>query len=178
MRRKSHWPVRGYRGISNYLRKGDECRRNVGRTSWLQRTSQQRKEILSTSHGISSNACKRQMKLRCYMRWEQLEGFCTNIGNPRERERLQWTRLSSHWNAERSIGDPMTGHLGTTACIMRRFYWPTLHRDVADWGVKHAKSSAISSFKSSYVPVDHYPPFLRMAMDIVSPLPRSWSGNC
>ena len=79
---------------------------------------------------------------------------------------------------------PLAGHLGrkkTTSRILRRFYWPTLHRDVADF----CRSCEVcqkfckkGSSKAKMVPLPIIAePFSRVAMDIVGPLPRSRSGN-
>ena len=79
---------------------------------------------------------------------------------------------------------PMGGHLGkkkTTQRILRRFFWPTLHRDVADF----CRSCQVcQKFSHRHVPRAPMVPlpiieeaFSRIAMDIVGPLPRSRSGN-
>ena len=79
---------------------------------------------------------------------------------------------------------PMAGHLGrkkTTRRILRRFYWPTIYRDIADF----CRSCAVCQ-KSSHRQVPRAPmipipvvtePFQRIAMDVVGPLPQNRAGN-
>ena len=79
---------------------------------------------------------------------------------------------------------PLGGHLGrkkTVDRIMKRFYWPTLFRDVADF-VKSCtecqKAGGRPVVKAPMIPlpvIDE--PFERVAMDIVGPLPRSRAGH-
>ena len=79
---------------------------------------------------------------------------------------------------------PLGGHLGKkkmTARVMRRFYWPTLHRDVADFCRSCEQCQKSSHQKVPRAPMIPLPvigePFERIAMDGVGPLPRSCSGH-
>ena len=78
----------------------------------------------------------------------------------------------------------MGGHLGkkkTTARIQQRFYWPTLHRDIADFCRSCEVCQKFRRQQKTKAPMMPLPviaePFHRIAMDIVGPLPRSRSGN-
>ena len=79
---------------------------------------------------------------------------------------------------------PTAGHLGqkkTAERILKRFYWPTLYKDVADFCRscdKCQKSTHRKVPKAPMIPVPAVEePFARIAMDIVGPLPRSRAGN-
>ena len=79
---------------------------------------------------------------------------------------------------------PLSGHLGkkkTAARIMRRFYWPTLFRDVADYCRSCTRCQKSSRRRVPRAPMIPLPvisePFERIAMDVVGPLPRSRSGH-
>ena len=79
---------------------------------------------------------------------------------------------------------PMAGHMGrnkTTQRTLRRFYWPTIFRDVKEFCRTCPDCQKASSRKGPRAPLIPLPvieePFYRIAMDIVGPLPRSWSGN-
>ena len=79
---------------------------------------------------------------------------------------------------------PLAGHLGkkkTTARVSQRFYWPTMHRDIAEFCKCCETCQKCRKYKRSRVPMIPLPtirePFSRVAMDIVGPLPRSRSGN-
>ena len=79
---------------------------------------------------------------------------------------------------------PLEGHLGkkkTTARVMRRFYWPTLHRDVADFCRSCEQCQKSSHQKVPHAPMVPLPiigePFECIAMDVVGPLPHSHSGH-
>ena len=76
------------------------------------------------------------------------------------------------------------GHLGrkkTTLRVMRRFYWPTVFRDVADFCNSCATCQKYRRYNQGRAPMMPLPvvgvPFQLIAMDIVGPLPRSRSGN-
>ena len=81
---------------------------------------------------------------------------------------------------------PLAGNLGknkTTNCVLQRFYWPTLCRDIAG----HCRSCVRGECqkcpsrrvqKAPFIPLPIMSvPFDCVAMDIVGPLPRSRSGN-
>ena len=79
---------------------------------------------------------------------------------------------------------PLAGHLGkkkTLARVSRRFYWPTMHKDVADFCRSCGTCQKFQRRKVPRAPLIPLPvidePFSRVAMDIVGPLPRSCSGN-
>ena len=79
---------------------------------------------------------------------------------------------------------PLAGHMGRTKTsqrILRRFYWPTLFKDVAEFcrGCEQCqKSTKRGVQKAPLVPLPTITePFQKIAMDIVGPLPRSRSGN-
>ena len=79
---------------------------------------------------------------------------------------------------------PLSGHLGidkTTQRILRRFYWPTVFKDVKEYCKQCPECQLCSKQKPRKSPLVHLPimgePFERIAMDIVGPLPRSRSGH-
>ena len=79
---------------------------------------------------------------------------------------------------------PLGGHLGkkkTTEKIRRRFYWPTLFRDVAEFCRSCDQCQKAGHRRVRRVPMKPLPviaePFDRIAMDIVGPLPRSRAGR-
>ena len=79
---------------------------------------------------------------------------------------------------------PLAGHLGkekTRQRILRRFYWPTLYKDVEEFCQTCVVCQKTASKKVPPAPLIPLPvisePFTRVAMDIVGPLPRSKSGN-
>ena len=79
---------------------------------------------------------------------------------------------------------PLAGHLGcnkTAHQVMRRFYWPTLFRDVADYCRRCPECQRSGGQREQRAPLMPLPilgvPFERIAMDIVGPLPRSRAGH-
>ncbi len=79
---------------------------------------------------------------------------------------------------------PLAGHLGsdkTRQRILRRFYWPTVFKDIEEFCKCCEICQKASSRKVSPAPLMPLPiitePFKKVAMDIVGPLPRSRSGN-
>ena len=79
---------------------------------------------------------------------------------------------------------PMSGYLGknkTAERLRRRFYWPTLFKDVAEYCRACEECQKCSSRRDPKAPLVPLPvmeePFQRIAMDIVGPLPRSRLGN-
>ena len=79
---------------------------------------------------------------------------------------------------------PLAGHLGkekTRQRILRRFYWPTLYKEVEEFCQTCVKCQKSASRKVPPAPLLPLPvisePFKRVAMDLVGPLPRSKSGN-
>jgi hypothetical protein len=74
----------------------------------------------------------------------------------------------------------LSGHFGrkkTFNHIALCFYWPTMHKDVADFCRSCDTCQRFRRHKTSCVPLVPLPlveePFARVAMDIVGPLPRS-----
>ena len=79
---------------------------------------------------------------------------------------------------------PLAGHMGknkTAQRILQWFYWPTLHRDVAEFCRSCPECQKTSNWKGRPAPLISLPiigePFQRIAMDIMGPLPRSHSGK-
>ena len=79
---------------------------------------------------------------------------------------------------------PLAGHLGvekTRRRILRRFYWPTVFKDIEDFCKcceRCQKSTNCKVPPASLIPLPIITePFTKIAMDIVGPLPRSRSGN-
>ena len=79
---------------------------------------------------------------------------------------------------------PMAGHLGrdkTVQRILQRFYWPSVHQDVARFCRTCDACQKVAHKNVAPVPLIPLPivdvPFKRLAMDIVGPLPKSRSGK-
>ena len=79
---------------------------------------------------------------------------------------------------------PLAGHMGktkTARCILQRFYWPTLYKDVAEFCKACSECQKASPRGVKRAPLIPLPvidePFSRIAMDIIGPLPHSHSGN-
>ena len=79
---------------------------------------------------------------------------------------------------------PLAGHLGaekTRRRILRRFYWPTVFRDIDEYCRCCVKCQKTNTRKVPPAPLVPLPvitePFRRIAMDIVGPLPKSRLGN-
>ena len=79
---------------------------------------------------------------------------------------------------------PLAGHLGvekTRQRILRRFYWPTIFKDVEEYCRCCDRCQKTNTRKAPPAPLIPLPiiaePFRRIAMDIVGPLPRSRLGN-
>ncbi|XP_065901363.1 uncharacterized protein [Dysidea avara] len=79
---------------------------------------------------------------------------------------------------------PLAGHLGrdkTVKRISRRFFWPALFRDVADYCRRCPECQRTAKGSHRRVPLIPPPimkePFERIALDIIGPLPRSRRGN-
>ena len=69
----------------------------------------------------------------------------------------------------------------TAARVLRRFYWPTLFRDVAAYCKSCPSCQKMSRMSRPKAPLVPMPiigePFNQIAMDIVGPLPKSKRGN-
>ena len=79
---------------------------------------------------------------------------------------------------------PLAGHLGvekTRQRILRRFYWPTVFKDMEEYCQCCERCQKSNPRKVQPAPLIPLPvitePFRRIAMDIVGPLPRSRLGN-
>ena len=79
---------------------------------------------------------------------------------------------------------PLAGHLGvekTRQRILRRFYWPTVFKDIEEYCRCCERCQKSNPRKVQPAPLIPLPvitePFRRIAMDIVGPLPRSRLGN-
>ena len=63
----------------------------------------------------------------------------------------------------------------------KRFYWPSLHRDVTEWCRVCEQCQKGAPGKNVRAPLMPLPvieePFSRIAMDVIGPLPRSNSNN-
>ena len=80
---------------------------------------------------------------------------------------------------------PLAGHLGvekTRQRILRRFYWPTVFKNIEEFCRCCEECQKSMRRKVPPAPLILLPiisePFKKIAMDIVGPLPRSRSGNC
>ena len=79
---------------------------------------------------------------------------------------------------------PLAGHPGiekTRQRILKRFYWPTLYKDVEEFYLTCVKCRKSANRKVPPAPLLPLPvisePFKQVAMDLVGLLPRSKSGN-
>ena len=79
---------------------------------------------------------------------------------------------------------PLAGHMGrkkTAQRILRRFYWPNVFKDAAEFCETCQQCQKTAPGKKTIAPLVPLPiieePFQRIAMDLVGPLPRSRSGN-
>jgi len=79
---------------------------------------------------------------------------------------------------------PIAGHLGrdkTTKRISRRFFWPSMFRDVGDYCRRCSECQRTEKGNLRRVPLIPLPlmrePFERIALDIVGPLRRTRKGN-
>ena len=106
-------------------------------------------------------------------------------GSSGDERKKKWIRLFSQRNADEKCWSWLMQYhwqdiykKKTTERITHRFYWPTLHRDIADYC---RSCDTCQKFKCQQAPMVPLPiveePFARIAMDIVGPLPRSRSGN-
>ena len=114
-----------------------------------------------------------------YRRWTP-----PNRGDEYEIEQLVLPKPCRKTVLELSHEIPLAGHLGidkTRQRILRRFYWPTVFRDVAEFCESCEKCQKTTKRKVPLAPLIPLPiisePFKKIAMDIVGPLPRSRAGN-
>ena len=122
--------------------------------------------------------------------WFYREGLLYRRWTPRGRgdesevEQLVLPKACRHVALVMSHDIPIAGHLGrdkTRQRLLRRFFWPTVFRDVEEYcrtcGVCQ-KATQRGVQKAPLVPLPIVSePFSRIAMDIVGPLLRSRSGN-
>ncbi|KAL5509796.1 hypothetical protein EMCRGX_G005226 [Ephydatia muelleri] len=105
-------------------------------------------------------------------------------GEEMEIEQLVLLKECRQVALEMSHDIPIAGHQGrdrTRQRLLRRFFWPSIFRDV-DMYCKTCSACQKASFKGvKPAPLIPLPivsePFSRIAMDIVGPLPRSRAGN-
>ncbi len=80
--------------------------------------------------------------------------------------------------------NPMAGHLGmaaTLTCLMTRFFWPGIHKNVRRWCTCHECQlvNPPASPKALLRPLPLMQvPFERIGMDLIGPLERSTQGYC
>ena len=79
---------------------------------------------------------------------------------------------------------PMSGHLGrdkTAQRILRRFFWPSIFKDVKDYCRGCPECQMTSPRGGNRAPLMPLPiieePFSRIAMDVVGPLPKTVQGH-
>ena len=116
------------------------------------------------------------------------DGVICRVWKPRESPDITYEQIvlprQYRSNVIRLAHDlPFSGHLGrekTVQRILRRFYWPSLFRDVKEYCQTCAECQLHSSHKTR-APMIPLPiigePFRRIAMDVVGPLPRTSRGN-
>lgn len=104
------------------------------------------------------------------------------LGNELEQLVLPQSKRHQAINLAHSV--PMAGHLGnrrTTSRLLRRFFWPGIHRDVAAACRSCPACQKAARKPSTKAPLHPLPvisePFERVAIDIVGPLPRTKHGN-
>ena len=114
-----------------------------------------------------------------YRRWMPKEGIVTG-----EVEQLVLPRRCRNTILKLAHSIPLAGHLGdkkTAERVKKRFYWPTLYKDVENYCKACEECQKCSPGRGTRVPLVPLPimtePFQRIAMDIVGPLPRSRMGN-
>ena len=121
-------------------------------------------------------------------RIKKIDGMVCRIWHPRDSPGTVYEQIVLPKSYRKQVIDlahnvPFAGHLGrekTTQRILRRFYWPTLFRDVREY-CQSCESCQLTGAKNRRVPMIPLPvvgkPFQRIAMDVVGPLPRTQSGN-
>ena len=79
---------------------------------------------------------------------------------------------------------PIAGHMGrdrTAQWILRRFYWPSLFKDITEYCQSCEACQKTAKGQRIRAPLIPMPimgkPFERVAMDIVGPLPKTKSGH-
>ena len=105
-------------------------------------------------------------------------------GNCRTTEQLVLPESMQQDVMRRAHEIPLAGHTGkqkTTAQILKRFYWPRIFNDAAEY-VRHCSiCQRTARVMQTTVPMIPLPsvgvPYQRVATDIVGPLPKTRSGN-
>ena len=116
-------------------------------------------------------------------------GWCAESGNPcRDSPGTVYEQIVLPKKYRKQVIDlahniPFAGHLGrekTTQRVLRRFYWPTLFKDVREY-CRTCERCQLTGGRNRKVPMIPLPivgkPFQRIAMDVVGPLPRTQKGN-
>ena len=135
------------------------------------------RELAALTGGSKGEFFKRDELL--YRRWTP-----RGRGEEMEIEQLVLPKECRQVALEMSHDIPIAGHQGrdrTRQRLLRRFFWPSIFRDV-DMYCKTCSACQKASFKGvKPAPLIPLPivsePFSRIAMDIVGPLPRSRAGN-
>eukprot|EP00731_Ephydatia_muelleri_P004863 Em0002g1039a len=135
------------------------------------------RELAALTGGSKGEFFKREELL--YRRWTP-----RGRGEEMEIEQLVLPKECRQVALEMSHDIPIAGHQGrdrTRQRLLRRFFWPSIFRDV-DMYCKTCSACQKASFKGvKPAPLIPLPivsePFSRIAMDIVGPLPRSRAGN-
>ena len=89
-----------------------------------------------------------------YCRWESWAA--RELGGDEGVLQLVLPRECRHRVLQLAHTVPMGGHLGkkkTTARITRRFYWPTMHRDIAEFRRGCVECQKCRKFKSTRAPM-------------------------
>ena len=114
-----------------------------------------------------------------YRRWQSRAA--RDLGGDEGVSQLVLPQECRHRVLQLAYSFPMSGHLGkkkTTARVAQRFYWPTMHRDIAEYCRGCQKCRKFKSTRAPMVPLPIIgEPFSRIAMDMVGPLPRSRSAT-
>ena len=112
-----------------------------------------------------------------WMRWCTITGYHMVGGRMR-----QWSRSCCRSTVMKLVAHtiPLGGHLGKKKSgerIMRRFYWPTLFRDIADFCQSCEKCQKAGHRRVARAPPILLPvinePFHRIATDIVVHFPKA-----
>jgi hypothetical protein len=121
-------------------------------------------------------------------RIKHIDGIVCRTWTPRDSpgttyEQIVLPRRYHHQVMKLAHDIPLSGHLGwekTTQRILRRFYWPTVFKDVKQY-CQTCEECQLHGGKTRKAPMIPLPvigePFKRIAMDVVGPLPRTGRGN-
>ena len=121
-------------------------------------------------------------------RIKKIDGMVCRIWKPRDSPGTVYEQIVLPKKYRKQVIDlahniPFAGHLGrekTTQRVLRRFYWPTLFKDVREY-CRTCERCQLTGGRNRKVPMIPLPivgkPFQRIAMDVVGPLPRTQKGN-